>query len=149
MIKRLNKEFNLDVCKHISLKYGSVNKDNPQVVYVTGKCWITPKTEMKYDSVIKSVSKKMEKTVKNFFFDGVNFNDRLIFDFSVNTEGMEPKVKKYLSFDIFLKQNEDNKKALKELKPLMARRVSTISNELVFNLEENNFNVQSEKKTKQ
>jgi hypothetical protein len=37
-MKRLNKEYKLDVCNYISLKYGTVNKDNPQVIYVACKC---------------------------------------------------------------------------------------------------------------
>lgn len=60
-MKRLNKEYKLDVCNHMIVKYGSVNKDNPQVIYVNGKCWVSPKHQMDYEYVISRIEKEMKK----------------------------------------------------------------------------------------
>ena len=144
-MKRLNKEYKLDVCKHISLKYGTVNKDNPQVIYVSGKCWIRPLSEMDYESKINNIEKEMRRHIKTFLTDGVNFDNKFILDFDISTEGIIPTKKKFLSFDFYIKQNERNKKDLKDLKNFLERKVSTISNNLVYSFRDNNFEIEKKK----
>ena len=85
-MKRLNKEYKLDVCSHVVVKYGSVNKDNPQVVYVSGRCWVSPQIKMNYDDVIYHIEKEMRKNIKLFLMDGINFDKKFILDFDINTD---------------------------------------------------------------
>lgn len=144
-MKRLNKEYKLDVCNHISLKYGTVNKDNPRVVYVSGKCWVSPQREMNYGNVIDDIEKKMKKNIKSFLIDGINFDNRFILDFDITTEGFAPREKKFLSFDFYLRQNEKNKKQLQDLNDLLKRKVSTIANNLVYSFKENDFTIDKKK----
>ena len=144
-MKRLNKEYKLDVCNHISLKYGTVNRNNPQVIYISGKCWVSPQREMDYDNVIDGIEERMKKNIKSFLIDGINFDNRLILDFDISTEGLSPNDKKFLSFDLYLKQNENNKKTLKELKELLMHRISTVANSIVYFFKENNFEINKKK----
>ena len=144
-MKRLNKEYKLDVCNHISMKYGTVNKDNPQVIYISGKCWVTPIKEMDYRSRIDYIENEMKKSIKRIFIDDTNFINRFILDFDISTEGMIPNKKKFLSFDFYLRQNENNKKMLKELKELIERKTSTVSNNLVYIFRDNNFQIEKKK----
>lgn len=143
--KRLNKEYKLDVCNHIMVKYGSVNKDNPQVIYVSGRCWVSPQVKMDYKYVIGMIEKEMRKNIKLFLTDGVNFDNRFILDFDITTENMNQYDKKFLSFDLYIRQNEDNKKSLKELKRLLNSRISTITNNLVYLFNENDFTIEKRK----
>lgn len=140
-MKRLNKEYKLDVCRHASVKYGSVNKENPQVVYISGKCWITPSQETDYNSVIENVKKEMRNNIKMFLIDGDNFNGKYILDFDICCDNMHVGTNKFLSFDFFARQNEKNKKPLKELMPMLSRSVSTIVNGMVHSFNENGFSV--------
>lgn len=144
-MKRLNKEYKLDVCNHISLKYGTVNRNNPQVVYISGKCWVSPQKEMDYSNVINDIEKSMRKNIKSFLIDGVNFDNKFILDFDINIDNLSPKVKKFLSFDFYLRQNEKNKKELADLKELFNRKISTIANNLVYSFKENDFTVDKKK----
>lgn len=144
-MKRLNKEYKLDVCNHISLKYGTVNRNNPQVVYISGKCWVSPQKEMDYSNVINDIEKNMRKNIKSFLIDGVNFDNKFILDFDINIDNLSPKVKKFLSFDFYLRQNEKNKKELADLKELFNRKISTIANNLVYSFNENDFTVDKKK----
>jgi len=144
-MKRLNKEYKLDVCKHISLKYGTVNKNNPQVVYVSGKCWVSPLKKMDYGNVIDSIEKNMRNNIKTFLIDGVNFDNKFILDFDINIENFSPNSKKFLSFDFYLRQNEKNKKELIDLKDMFNRKVSTIANNLVYMFKENDFTIEKTK----
>ena len=144
-MKRLNKEYKLDVCKHISLKYGTVNKNNPQVVYVSGKCWVSPLRKMNYEEVISGIEKEMKRNIKTFFIDDINFINKFILDFDINIDNINPNEKKFLSFDFYLRQNEKNKKSLSDLKDLLNRKVSTISNNLVYMFKENYFSIEKRK----
>lgn len=144
-MKRLNKEYQLDSCNHILLKYGSVNKENPQVIYISGKCWISPRKNMNYENVMSYIELDMRKNIKNFFIDNVNFDKRFILDFDVNIDKLCPFEKKFLSFDLYLKQIDKNKKSLKELKSLLTNKVSTIANNLVFQFNDHNFLIEKRK----
>ena len=145
-MRRLNKEYKLDICNHINVKYGSVNRDNPQVVYVSGRCWISPNSNnSNCKDVICDIEKNMRKNIKLFLIDGINFDDKFILDFDVNTDNMANGVRKYLSFDFYLRQNENNKKTLKELKPMLSSRLSTVVNNVVYQFNENNFSVDKKK----
>jgi len=145
-MKRLNKEYKLDVCNHITLKYGTVNRNNPQVVYVSGKCWISPLRKMDYTSVFNDIEKNMRKNIKSFLIDGINFDDKYILDFDVNIDNLIPNEKKFLSFDFYLRQNEKNKKELSQLKDIFNRKISTIANNLVYMFQENDFTINKTKR---
>ena len=144
-MKRYNKEYKLDVCNHISLKYGTVNRMNPQVIYVSGKCWVAPESLMNYNDVICNIEKGMKRNIKSFLIDGVNFDNRFILDFDINVDDITPNKKKFLSFDFYLRQNEKNKKELSQLKDLLDRKVSTIANNLVYMFKENEFTIDKNK----
>lgn len=144
-MKRLNKEYKLDVCKHINLKYGTVNKNNPQVVYVSGKCWVSPLRIMDYTKVINAIEKNMRKNIKTFLIDDINFVDKYILDFDISIEKIFPNEKKFLSFDFYLRQNEKNKKELIDLKDMFSRKISTIANNLVYMFKENGFTIEKTK----
>ena len=144
-MKRLNKEYRLDVCNHILVKYGSVNKDNPQVVYITGRCWVSPQCQMNYKYVIEMIEKEMRKNIKLFLTDGINFDNKFILDFDINVDKMNPSEKKFLSFDLYIRQNENNKKNLKELKQFLSNKISTITNNLVYCFKENDFTIEKRK----
>lgn len=144
-MKRLNKEYKLDVCKHISLKYGTVNRNNPQVVYVSGKCWVSPLRSMNYGDVISNIEKEMRRNIKTFFIDEINFDNKYILDFDINVDNINPNEKKFLSFDFYLRQNEKNKKQLGDLKDMLNRKVSTIANNLVYMFKENDFSIEKRK----
>ena len=140
-MKRLNKEYTLKVCDKISIKYGSINKDNPQVIYVSGKCWISPQTEMDYKKSLNKVENRMKKNITHLLSDGESFDKKTILDFDLSMDGFKPNVKRFLSFDFYLRQNKSRQKKLKELGGLLSARVGVISNDLVNDLEETGFDV--------
>lgn len=144
-MRRLNKEYKLDVCNHIIVKYGTVNKDNPQVIYVSGKCWVSPQIKMSYGEIISNIEKEMRKNIKLFLIDGINFDKKFILDFDINTDNFIVGDKKFLSFDFYLKQNEVNKKSLKDLKNVINGKISTVVNNLVYLFKENNFTIEKRK----
>lgn len=144
-MKRLNKEYRLDVSDSVVLKYGSVNKDNPQVVYITGKCWIKPTLKNNYKKIIESAEANMRTDIKNIMADNINFTNKFILDFDVSMDDFLINKKKFVSFDFYLRQNEINKKPLKKLGDVLSRKVSAIANNMVEMLNENGFQVEKRK----
>lgn len=144
-MKRLNKEYKLDICNHVVVKYGSVNKDNPQVVYVSGRCWVSPQMKMDYENVICHIEREMRKNIKLFLIDDINFDKKFILDFDINTDNFGIGDKKFLSFDFYLRQNETNKKSLKDLKNILNGKISTVVNSLVYLFKENDFTIEKRK----
>lgn len=144
-MQRLNKEYKLNVCDHIIVKYGSVNKDNPQVVYISGKCWVSPTHEADYACLANLIENNFRKTVRRVMLDGINFENRLILDFDVVTDKMFVGSRKYLCFEIYLRQNEKNKKRLKDLSSIITSKTSIIANSLAESLHRNGFLVGKQK----
>lgn len=146
-IKRLNREFNLDINDNMLLKYGTANKDNPIVLYVSGKCWVTPIRLGKHKETLINSQNVFIESIKKYLCNGYDFNDRFILDYDVSLENLKIGSKKYLSFDLFIKQiNVTN---IKELKPMMSDKVGKMVKHLVENLENNGFLVDKTKKITQ
>jgi hypothetical protein len=99
----------------------------------------------KHFDYIDNIEKGMKRNIKSFLIDGINFDNRFILDFDINTEGLIPKEKKFLSFDFYLRQNEKNKKQLQDLNDLFKRKISTIANNLVYSFKENDFTINKKK----
>jgi hypothetical protein len=144
-MRHLNKEYKVDVCDNISLKYGSVNRDNPQVIYVSGKCWVLPLAESLYCNVIRDIEKSLKNSIKTYLANGKYFEKDFIFDFDINTDNMKIGEKKFLSFDFYLRQTMVNKKTLKELRNLFNEKLSFIADNLNLGFNEHHFCVERKK----
>jgi len=147
-LKRLNKEIKLDVCNDISLKYGTVNRSNPQVIYVSGKCWVSPNKKMDYENRIDVIRDDFKNRIKSSFVNNEIFDGKSIINFEINGDKMELGEKKFLSFDFYLRQNKGNNRCLKDLKDFFTRKVKVLADELVSSFRDNDFDVDRTKNSK-
>lgn len=129
MIK-LNKEYQLNVSDKIRAKIGTTNRNEPKVVYIHGRAWVTPIQEDDYGKIIDSISKSFKHDVKKMIVEDYLFNTKYILDFNLSTTAMGVGKKSFLSFDLFLKQERDI--PLKALKAMVADDIRA----LLLNLEE-------------
>ena len=104
---RLNKEVKLNSCKNISLKYGSVNKNDPQVIYVSGKMWICPTYDGDFNEPINLVYSKFKKELSRILRNSTVFESRHILDFDLNSENLVRDKKKFFSITFFIKQKSE------------------------------------------
>ena len=144
-MKRLNKEIKLNVCNHMNLKYGSTNKDNPEIVYVLGKAWVSPKFNGDYESILNGIQNNFRKKIKNIVTESNIFENKFVLDFDLNSTNMEKGKKKFLSFDLFLKQDKSNVIKLKELNAILSNNIGYIANDLVYDFSINDFDVAKKK----
>ena len=129
MIK-LNKEYQFKVSDKIRAKIGTTNRNEPKVVYVHGRAWVTPLQDDDYSKIIDRISKSFKHDVKRMIVEDYLFNTKYILDFNLSTTAMSIGKKSFLSFDLFLKQERDI--PLKELKEMIADDIRT----LLLSLEE-------------
>lgn len=137
--KKLNSDF-------FRVKIGTMNKSNPQVLYVEGRTFISPQEEDDYYSYMAQFRKNMNK----YIVDTINkfgcFDNRYILDFQVANSGIKVGKKSFLSFQLFLRQKQDNIKSLKEMKGTLQNFVDNVLFSLKENIIENGFNIYKTKK---
>lgn len=142
---RLNKEVKLNSCKNISLKYGSVNKNDPQVIYVSGKMWICPTYDGDFNEPINLVYSKFKKELSRILRNSTVFESKHILDFDLNSENLVRDKKKFFSITFFIKQKSEKLINLNNIKNIVSSDFSYLFNELENDLIENEFEVSKTK----
>lgn len=137
--KTLNHEF-------FRLKFGTVNRINPQIVYLEGRTFISPLEEMdSYNYLIQSIRKKFSSSVGYEIAGNEFFDSRYILDFQVANSGVKVGKKSFLSFQLMLKQRANNVKTFKEIKKLSEDSLLRVVDEMVDEIT-NNFIISKNKK---
>ena len=143
---RLNKEIKLNNCKNINLKYGSVNKNDPQVIYVSGKMWLCPTYDGDYEEQVNLFHNSFKNKLKNALSNSIVFDKKHILDFDINPENLIKDKKKFFSISFFLKQKSEKIINLNNIKNIISSNFGYLFKELEDELVENEFEVS---KTKQ
>jgi hypothetical protein len=142
---RLNKEIKLNGCKNISLKYGSVNKNDPKVIYISGKMWICPTFEGNFDEPIDFVYSKFKKELTKILRNSTVFENKHILDFDLNSENLVCNKKKFFSITFFVRQKSEKTINLNNIKNIISSDFSYLFMELENDLIENEFEVSKTK----
>ena len=143
---RLNKEIKLNNCKNINLKYGSVNKNDPRVIYVSGKMWVCPKYEGNFYEPVNYFYNKFKKELASILKNSMIFDSKHILDFDLNYDNLEKDKKKFFSITLVIKQKSDNVINLNNIKNIVSSDFGYLFNELEKDLLENDFEVSKTKK---
>ena len=138
---RLNKEIKLNNCKNINLKYGSVNKNDPKVIYVTGKMWLCPTYDGNYSEQIEIMHNNFKRELKNVLGNSVIFEKKHILDFDLNVENLVKNKKKFASITFFVRQHDDKLMNLKNIRNVISSDFGYLFKELENELIENEFEV--------
>lgn len=141
-MKRFNKEYSLDNVGQIQIKIGTINKDDPKVIYVTGKCWVTPNIETQYSEAFDTVRNRLEKNTRKLISSNETFSNKTIIYFDINPDSFVLGKKKYFGFDMFFRQNENTKRKLKALIPEFNMFMSEICGMMLSDLENFGFSIE-------
>jgi hypothetical protein len=142
---RLNKEIKLNNCKNINLKYGSINKNDPQVIYVSGKMWLCPTYDGDYNEQINLMHNNFKKRLNSVLSDSVIFEKKHILDFDLNVENLIKNKKKFFSITFFIKQKREKLVNLNNIKNIISSDFGYLFKELENELIENEFEVSKTK----
>ena len=137
--KRNNKEYKMDTINGVKLKYGTTNKANPQVLYITGRTWVRPMNKMNYSDSLDRIKNRMERRILNRLKTLNCFDTKYIFNFDLTPQNMKSGVSKFMTFNIFLKQNKFEVKELKSIKPVLNVAILPLIEEMTNDFNEDYF----------
>ena len=101
---RLNRERKIDN-DIFKVKIGTTNKENPQVIYVDGRVFLSPSEVMdNYSDEIEDIRKNFKRTIGERLRTNEIFEDRFILNFDISSSRMIKDKRSFLSFQFFLKQ---------------------------------------------
>lgn len=145
--RRTNEKYTLEINDKMAIvKFGTTNKITPIVVYISLGTWIYPNTTGNHKQYLIDLENTVRKSIKtNILNDGL-FCERYLLDYDICLDSFRVDSKRFLSIEIFLKQNSTTILSMKELLPSLTDRTSKLVDELVDDLESNNFTVTKTKK---
>ena len=138
--KRLKNDF-------FNIKLGTVNKNNPEVIYFEFRTFISPLEESNnYSQVFAFLKKEFSKKISDSLKLNDFFSEKYILDFQIANSGIRINKKSYLSFQLFLRQKNEVIKELKEIKKIAEPFLVNLLNEFKNDIISNNFSVTKTKK---
>ena len=143
---RCVKEYKLDNCENIVIKYGSVNKFDPKVIYITGRLWLCPTYEGNYEDIVSSLKKTFKYKLRQELNNSHLFNSQFILDFDINHKNLVCNKKKFFQVQIFVRQNDDAISDLKKIKNIISSKFGDLFKCFEDELFENDFSVSKTKK---
>lgn len=137
-MERLNKEYDININNYVRMKYGSINRLNPIVVYINGKSWISPTFDGDYEELITKIFNSFKKELKSQVNSSPYFDNKIVCDFDLKTSSLKENKKNFLSFEFYIKQ-KTNIIQLKDMKLLIKNTFKGAIDKLVDNLINNSF----------
>lgn len=126
---------------------GTLNRQDPLVVYFDGHGFIEPTIEMEdYDKYIV----KLKHSFKYYVIEFLNrnseyFDSDIIYDFQIPSESMKYGKKTAVNFQVLFRQIS-KKYSIKELNELFSEELNTIISNFTAVANKNNFNITISKK---
>lgn len=143
---RLNKEYKINISPLLRTRYGTVDKTNPIVIYLIGKLWIVPLYDGDYEKPIEYIKSNFKRDLrKQIKQNNSKFDDKFVCDFDFNTKTMMENKKKYLCFEIFIKQNPLNIKEIKDVEMDVINIFKFVIDNFITNLKSNYFEISAKK----
>lgn len=123
----------------LNLEYGVTNREQPEILYISCKTYLNLiKKDMDYCDEVDSVFKQLKRVTKDIIKNS-QFEDKFIFTYDFSNDIQTGFKNKVLTFDLFIKQKDDNIIKPKELSNDIFNLVSSIKQPLQKLLHENNI----------
>ena len=108
-MKRLNKEYKLNVNEKFSTKYGSVNSKNPEVIYMIINTYISPSfISENYDDSILKLKSNILKSINSDIKHNAIFSNKSIINLELCESGIKYGKKSFFHAEVYLFQNKLN-----------------------------------------
>lgn len=105
--KRQSKEYKFTDDNKFTVKYGTLNKLNSNVIYIKSKMKLTPSMITK-GSTIEGITKKFSQCVSEYVNKNHSIHNTHICQLDINENKFRNKKNTYLKYDLFIKPlNQD------------------------------------------
>lgn len=108
--KRTTKEYKLDDNNNIGIKskYGTLDKNNPEILYIRSRAIITPVIKKKdFSEDIALIKKEFEKNIKRIILNSNIFENKHICSIEMSENGIAFSKKSHMKYDIYVKPKEN------------------------------------------
>lgn len=103
--RRTAKEYKLDNDETgIKSKYGTLNKNNPEIIYIRSRATITPTVKKKdFSEEVELIKKTFVNSIKTTIADSLVFENKHICSIEMSENGISFGKKSHVKYDVFLK----------------------------------------------
>jgi hypothetical protein len=137
-MKRTNKEIELLLNESCETFYGTTNKLNPKIIYLTCKTWVEPNDEKDYEQIINKSIIKLKKELFDKISHSNIFDKTFISNFEINTLSLKKNKKNFFNFEIYIKQ-KNKILPFNDLKSDITNLFQPLINHLFLNLTNNSL----------
>lgn len=103
-MKRTNKEIKIKINDLCDISYGTTNKYQPKVIYLSCKTWVEPEEEKKFNSIIENIFINFKKELFKEILKSNFFDKNFISNFEIKSSSLQMHKKNFFNFEIYLKQ---------------------------------------------
>lgn len=110
--RRTTKEYKIvdNLFPTIKIKYGTLDKNNPEIIYIRSKARITPTIKKKdYNDSVSIIKKEFIKNVKTIVKSYSKFEGKHICSLEMSDNGIAFGKKSYIKYDVYVKPKEIKK----------------------------------------
>lgn len=135
MEKRTVKEYKLDNDNVFQSKYGTLNKNNPSVIYVKSRGKIVPLIEKNtYIEDVADIKESLTAYVDRLIKNNDEFQDRYIFNIDTGDNALKYNRKSYFKYDVYLvpveiKPLDDYEETVNEMSMAISGHLETLLKE--------------------
>lgn len=143
-MKRIAKEYSIDINNYFEVKYGSMNAKQPKVIYITCKSWIAPQYKGEYKAPLKEVRENFQTRIKTAILNSSKLDDNYLLESDFKFDQLGKREKNFLTIELTVKQKETN--ALEEFKGEIINTFKNVLDLCTSEILSNNFKLSKRKK---
>lgn len=100
-MKKLCREYKIEN-DLLNVKFGTINREQPKVFYITFNGWIKNCTE------IEEIIRNYKEYITSLIHNHQQISNNFLFNYEIATNKQNKKNKNYFTLEITLKQNQEN-----------------------------------------
>lgn len=135
------KETNLNKVDIFQVKYGTINVNYPDTVYVNCNTMVVPKRKITQDSIDR-IKDNLQELLKQSLINSTKFKNKYIMDFSLCRDTLKDNKKNKLKFEVYIEQ-DNGVTPFNEMKDDIKELVHSFSTQFSHTLQEHGFDVQT------
>lgn len=145
MAVNFKREIKLNVTDRMRVKFGTVNRFSPNVVYLSYRAWVTPTSESNYGEDFDIIKKNIHRIIRKTLSDNYLFSRKYILDFLMNGDTLNEKSNKCVEFSVYLRQKGEIPLSINDLLDKSYSILHSLTSDIESEFIDNGFDVNSKK----
>ena len=142
---KIIKEKNLNIEKDMNIKYGTSQRKNPEVIYLSNKFWLLPNNSMDFENVFEDIKENFQMLLTSILRNSQKWHNKFISDFDIKFNGLQPNKKSFVSIEFYIRQKGEMIQDFKSLEDDIVNDFKPLFENLKEDLLNYNFSVSKTK----